>query len=83
MCVCVPPGQGVQRLDEVVAGALVLLRALQQGAGGVHHVAGQEAVLEAEVDAERLDPHVLHPEEEEQEKSRQAEADSKTPASLL
>ena len=59
VCVC-GPGQAVQGFDEVVPGPLVLLRALQQGGGGVHHVAGQETVLETKMDAKRLDPDVLH-----------------------
>ena len=59
MCVCVP-GEAVQGFDEVVPGPLVPLRALQQGGGGVHHVAGQETVLETKMDAKRLDADVLH-----------------------
>ena len=52
--------EAVKGLDEVVAGTLVLLRALEQGSSGVHHVAGQEAILEPKVNAERLDADVLH-----------------------
>ena len=54
------PRQTVEGLDEVVTGTLVLLRALEQGSGCVHHVTGQEAILEPKVDPKRLDTDVLH-----------------------
>lgn len=60
------PGKRVEGLDEIVAVALVLLGALQQGDGGVHHVAGQEAVFKTKVDAKRLDSDVLHSDKEVQ-----------------
>lgn len=59
------PRKGIESLDEVVSLAVVFLSTLQQGSSSVHHVAGQEAVLKAEVNAERLDADVLHTDEEE------------------
>ena len=61
MYVCVP-GEAVEGLDKVVAGAVVLLSALQQGGSSVHDITGQEMVLEAKVNAESLDTDVLHTE---------------------
>lgn len=53
------PGEAVQGLREAVCPGAVL-GALHQRHCGEDHIAGQELVLEAKVDAESLDTHVLH-----------------------
>lgn len=63
------PGERVQSPDEVVAFALVFLSALQQGCGSVHHVTGQETVLEAKMNAKCLDADVFHTERMERKVS--------------
>ncbi len=70
---CHTPGKRIQSLDEVVTVALIFLCAFQQGSSGMHHVAGQEAVLKAKVNAKCLDADVFHADGGE-EKEREGES---------